>query len=303
MSQSFSGSSTHPKSHDQGDALSVPYLISQTARTGGISVPWIRNINGERTKKSSNWKGKSYEPNLHGLGFKIVDFPGCTMGGARGWHVWHDFLSGWFCLSWMKEDPEGLMMYCILHEQSGWKVFRGDMVWCYTVWDDMRQMWCDVILRWNEEQVKCGNGNMSTIIQKSKIHLHNQKKKVYIHHKRLELRCWSPVPPMLWLSWLVLPPCCQHSVGSVLMQVLRVLTDERCTLQGTIISHLGERQIIDSKVQPGRGYVSFLEGTNVSWHWWFFNWEVSPFVFATLSSWLSSCHAWHWMLDVWRPSI
>ncbi len=39
----------------------------------------------------------------------------------------------------------------------------------------------------------------------------------------LRLRCWSLVPLMLWLSWLVLPPCCQHSVGSVLMQVLPVL--------------------------------------------------------------------------------
>ena len=41
------------------------------------------------------------------------------------------------------------------------------------------------------------------------------------------------------------------------------------TLQGTNISHLGKRKIMDSRVPAGRGYVSSLEGTTVDLSTWY----------------------------------
>ena len=221
MSQSFSGPSTHPKFHDQGDALSVPYLISQTARTGGHLSALDQENQRRKNLKIIQLKRKVIWTKTPWSWVQSCWFSRVYNGRGEGKLHSARFFVG-VILPLLDERASG-RIDDVLHiartkwvkSNPGW---YGMIMLYHTVWDDMRQMWCDVILRWNEVQVKCGNGNMSTIIQKSKIHLHNQNKKVYIHHKRLELRCWSPVPLMLWLSWLVLPPCCQHSVGSVPMQ-------------------------------------------------------------------------------------
>lgn len=139
MSQSFSGPSTHPKSHDQGDALSVPYLISQTARTGGISVPWIRKINGERTSKSSSSKLLIFQ-GVRWEGRGVGTFGAIFCRGDSASLGWKRIRKDWWCIAYctneVGEKYSGVIWYDAIPYEMIWG--KCDVMW---FWDEMRNKW------------------------------------------------------------------------------------------------------------------------------------------------------------------